>query len=256
MAHDRDDLLDRIGNAFLSFLLRDFSEPEASVLWSEGDCAFRFAEALEEVFPRLVHVGMPVSAATVSGFDAEVDRRQTVDVVVADLDGAPLRHDVFVDVAYLPRGSRGARTLGAVAADGERLLSHLERGHCAAAVLLVVDEGNVLDDAYATVNHAPGVPVLLASPKAIGRRAYAVQHEVELPLWCPSCESPRLAAMRYGAGDATGADEWIDGGAPIWGDGRDAQFGCRDCGFRGPRRRVHHDARSRPAAAPAPHPAV
>jgi hypothetical protein len=164
MAHDRDELLDRIGNAFLAFLLRDFSEPEASVLWSEGDCAFRFAEALEEAFPRLVHVGMPVSGATVAGFDSDVDRRQAVDVVVADLDRAPLRHDAFVDVAYLPRGSKGARLLAAVAADGERLLSHLERGHCTAAVLLVVDEGNVLDDAYATVTHAPGVPVLLASP--------------------------------------------------------------------------------------------
>ena len=257
MALDRDDLLAQIGNAFLSFLLYDFAESGSLLLRSEGDCAFRFGAALEAEFPRRVHLGLPLSAATVAEFDPEADKRQVVDVVIADPDGAALEHEAFVDVTYFPRGSKGARLLGAVEADGERLRRQYERGNCTAALLLVVDEGDLLDDSYAAVKHAAGVPVLLASPKAIVRRAYAVQHDVELPLWCPSCESPRLAAMYYVEEEtdepAEESDQWVHGGVAIWGDGRDARFGCRDCGFRGPRRRAYREARrqrTQHAAAP------
>jgi hypothetical protein len=159
-------------------------------------------------------------------------------------------------VTYLPRGAKGVRVLNAVEADAARLRRHFERGNCTAALLLVVDEGDLLDDGYSTIAHAPGVLMLLASAKAIVRRAYAVQHDVELPLWCPSCESPRVAAMRYVEEETDEpveeSDEWIHGGVAIWGDGRDARFGCRDCGFRGPRRRAYRATRQHRAATPAP----
>jgi len=254
MPPDRDALLAQLGTAFLAFLLHDFADPDSPPFLSGADCALRFAAALEAEFPRRVHAGLPISAATIADFDATADRRQSVDLVVADSEGAPLQHDVFVGVSHLPRGARGARVLAGIEADGRRLQNHLERAHCTAATLLVVDEGDLLDDGYAAVAHARGVPVMLASPKAVVRRAYAVQHDVDLPLWCPTCESPRLAAMRYGDEEAVvdESDQWINGGAAIWGEGRDARFGCRDCGFRGPRRRAHREPRRRPVVVPAP----
>jgi len=88
-------------------------------------------------------------------------------VVVADPEGSPLEHEAFVEVSYLPRGAKGARVLGAVGADAGRLRRHFERGNCTASLLLVVDEGDLLDDGYSTIAHAPGVLMLLASPKAI-----------------------------------------------------------------------------------------
>lgn len=49
------------GNLFYGFYeTGDPRNYKGPLIWSEGDCAFRFAYELEEEFPTLVHLEMPI----------------------------------------------------------------------------------------------------------------------------------------------------------------------------------------------------
>lgn len=157
------------------------------IFWSEADCSFRFAVALEQEFPAQVHLEMPVAGWTFADYQAEVDKRQFVDVVVSDLSEfienetsqhrfKTHRHTLFVEVKYLPAGCSmtwrydHVRKVPAIQSDCRRLEKHLERGRCEHALMLVVDDDCLFEDEMVKYDWPTSVSLLIASPRELTRR--------------------------------------------------------------------------------------
>jgi hypothetical protein len=227
-------------------------------IWSEGDCQFRLAVALEKQFPGMVHLEVPLAKYTVQDYDPAVDRRQFVDIVVSDLSEfdferdvfAARSHDLFVEVKYVGHStarewsfdSRRKIQLG-VRSDLERLRRQVEIGRCRRAALLLVDDDSHLDGVLHPKGPAgkglpwsPLVRPLLASPTQLARFRAAAELEVALPSYCGGCGSPRVAAVVWGmptpeTEEAAARAEISLGGCEPMGNGADPTFRCLDCGF-------------------------
>jgi hypothetical protein len=165
---------------------RNFKGP---TFWSEDDCVFRFGLELEKKFPFQVHLELPVARWSFADFDKSVDKQERVDLVVSDLHEfvedetsqqrfMTHRHDVFLEVKYVGYGSARRwrfdhlRKIPSIVADAERLSRHVERGHCAVAAVLVVDDENLFEDNRPDL-WPPKVRLLLASPRELQRRGIA-----------------------------------------------------------------------------------
>jgi hypothetical protein len=163
---------------------RNFRGP---TFWSEDDCTFRLALELEREFPHQVHLDIPVARWSFADFDANVDKRERIDLVVSDLlefaedETSQQRfltkqHELFVEVKNFPQGCRGAWQFDHVArvreveADAKRLQRHLERHHCLVAAVLVVDDEGLFEEHQATIEWLPDVHLLLASPNELALR--------------------------------------------------------------------------------------
>jgi hypothetical protein len=217
------------------------------LLWTEGDCQWRFALALEKQFPGMVHLEMPLARYTVRDFDPKQDARQFIDIVVSDLsdfdpetmDFAERQHDVFIEVKYVGHGTGfvavGKRTISqGVRSDLERLKRNLvEKERCKRAAMLVVDDANHVEaEPGKGLPWSPAIP-LLANPTALRRRARAKDLGVTLPPACPACGSPRVAAILWGEpdfelGPAFESHELVSGGCEVFGN--DPRYECLDCG--------------------------
>ena len=184
------------------------------LLWTEGDCAFRFALALEAVFPGLVHFEFPIARWSVWEFDRERDRKQFVDVVVSDLSTfveddtsderfRRHRHDLFVEVKHIGFGSErrwffdARKKLPAIGADARRLAEHVNRNHCALAAILVVDDDCIYESNRDLVGEIPSTVVeLVASPRQLHDRGIATD-----------ASTPVYRARQIVAGDGTLAEK-------------------------------------------------
>jgi hypothetical protein len=215
------------GHLFYGFYeTGDPSNYRGPMIWSEGDCAFRFALELESQFERHVHLEMPIGRTYFADFDKERDTTQFIDVVVSDLSNfdhaaevfAERSHDIFVEAKYIPRRrSRrflrdSHRTIHAVLADAKRLQVHLDRQtRCSAAAVLVIDDDDYLEravfdrefDSETSSMFEPAafswsewpkqVWPLLASGRQVARRCCGQP----MPTRCPNatCSSPRVAPI-------------------------------------------------------------
>lgn len=182
----------------------DYGDPrnyKGPLIWSEGDCALRFALALERHFPRMVHLEMPVARYTVARYDSVNDRRQFVDIVVSDLSDfdeandvfSERRHDLFVEVKYIGRGGPrwlfdSRKKVPAIERDARRLNDHLDRGNCAVAAVLVVDDACVFEDELPRLAWPPSVHRLVASPQELERRAISAPSAERI--WEPRTAAP------------------------------------------------------------------
>ena len=154
------------------------------MFWTEADSVLRFAFALEQEFPRRVHVEFPVVGWTRSDYDPGLDGKQFVDLVVSDLSKfiedetsqqrfRSHRHEIFVEAKYLPAGCSKrwrhdhVRKVDAIRLDAERLAQHLERGRCRVAALLIVDDDCLFQDNSAGIVWPSPVRRLLVSPRQL-----------------------------------------------------------------------------------------
>ncbi len=238
------------------------------LIWSEGDCAFRFAHELEERFPELVHLEMPIGKTYFADFDRERDKRQFIDIVISDLSDfavgedvfAERAHNAFVEVKYIPKRLAppflrdSHRNVNAILGDGERLKIHLDRKtRCSVAAVLVVDDDDFFerevferefDDDPSPMFKPPAfkwdawpkdVRLLLVSARQVARR----RGTSGLPARCPNpdCGSPRVAPIVLGLpGEelekASRNREVLLGGCIVSSDGSDPPWGCIDCGYK------------------------
>jgi len=162
---------------------RNFMGP---TFWSEADCVFRLALELEKEFPLQAHLEFPVARQNFADFDKSVDKSERVDLVVSNLldfteDETSQerfmthRHELFVEAKYIGYG--GGRTwlfdtlkkIPSIVADAERLARHIERGHCRAAAVLLVDDENLFEKERPKF-WPEAVRLLLASPCELQRR--------------------------------------------------------------------------------------
>ena len=223
---------------------------QGPLIWSEGDCQFRLALALEKEFPGMVHLEVPIAKFTVANYDPEVDKPQFVDIVVSDLSQfnpkrdvfAERPHDLFIEVKYAGHSGKkwrfvGERTIrSGVRSDLERLQRNLDLGRCRAAAMLIVDDNSYLESVAGTgMTWSPQVRALLASPTQLARRNLARSWRVALPECCGNCGSPRIAAVLIGLPSpemesARSRQEVIIGGCETLGRGLDPTYGCLDCG--------------------------
>lgn len=264
---DLEQLDDGLGRAFARFLelyavsgghrhygfnvRGDPRNYQGPLIWTEGDCQFRLALSLEEQFPGMVHVEVPLAKYTIHDYEPKIDARQFIDIVVSDLSSfdverdvfAKRPHDLFVEVKYVGHGTGtwaavGRRTIsGGVKSDLERLKKNLDRCRCRAAALLLIDDNSYLEEAAGKgLPWDPRVRPLLASPTQLARAAAAKERGVALPAGCPKCGSPRVAAILWGMPPpdweaAAERHEVAIGGCVMIGDGLDATFRCLDCQF-------------------------
>jgi hypothetical protein len=167
----------------------DYDDPrnfKGPTFWSEDDCVFRLALELEKEFPYQVHLELPFVRWSFADFDKALDKRESIDLVVSDLHDfveddtsqqrfTTRRHELFLEGKYLPAGCSRTwrfdhlRKIVDIGADAARLARHIERGHCLAAAVLVVDDDGLFDDNRPASWPEP-VALLLASPKELARR--------------------------------------------------------------------------------------
>jgi hypothetical protein len=221
-------------------------------IWCEGDAQFRFALELEREFPGCIHLEMPVARFMFSDFDKRLDARQFIDIVVSDLSDfdheddtqvfAERQHDAFIEVKYAgrsdPRWQRDSirKIFDYLPIDLRKLEESIARGRCRFAGVLLVDDSGLLDLTQRAVPWSTSVRTFLLSPTQLGRLDRALEAEVELPVGCPRCGSPRVAAFVFGeplpgVELQASAHELILGGCELFGDERDPTFGCLDCHF-------------------------
>jgi hypothetical protein len=227
---------------------------QGPLLWSEGDCQFRFALALEKRFPGMVHLEFPIAKHTCRDFNPELDKRQYIDIVVSDLKGfdperdvfAERTHDLFVEVKYAGNSgekwqfdSEGKISSG-VRSDLERLTRNVELGRCRAAALVLVDDKSLLESkAGSGLPWSPLVRPLLASPTQLARSKHGREMRVRLPECCPSCGSPRVAAIVRGMPSDEGyslaakRELILTESCEILRDKLYPTFGCFDCAAEG-----------------------
>jgi hypothetical protein len=131
---------------------------QGPLVWSEGDCALRFALELERVFPQQVHMEFAIGKSTRLDYEKDAERRQRVDLVVSDLSGfeedetsqerfQTLVHGAFIEAKWLVKGWEGQRferdatkRVASVHADIAKLARHIRLGRCQVAAALVVDD--------------------------------------------------------------------------------------------------------------------
>jgi hypothetical protein len=220
-------------------------------IWSEGDGQFRFALALEQQFPGMVHLEVPAAAYMFHDFVKGQDSRQFIDIVVSDLSDfdpknpehvfAHRQHDVFIEVKYAGVSSKPflgdtrKKIFVGVPADLRRLEQHLDRRWCKAAAVLLIDDGGHLDSTIGRqVDWSTRVRPFLLSPRQLGRLDMAKQLNVTLPPACPACGSPRLAAILHGLPPPelekrAREGELVLGGCEILGFDLDPTYSCLDC---------------------------
>lgn len=238
------------------------------LIWSEGDCAFRFASELEKRFPEMVHLELAVGKAHFADFDKTLDPHQFIDIVVTDMgrfdvdthEFARWRHGMFIEVKYIPirhgRWLRDSyRTVAAILRDANRLKTHLNRSsRCVGGAVLVVDDDDVFErtvfkrefdersqkmfqpPAFKWPEWPAEVELLLISKRQTARRRNIGG---ELPISCPTCGSPRVARVAYGypspaLNEASERGEVLLGGCLVSGDSSDPPWACVDCGYRPP----------------------
>lgn len=163
---------------------------QGPMVWSEADCAFRFALELERSFPRSVHAEFAIGKATRLDYAPDVERRQRVDLVVSDFSTfvedeqsqdrfRTWPHDAFIETKWLVKGWAGnrfeldAHKRGAsVHADIKKLDRHLELDRCSVAAVLVVDDEDFFLMAGDPEPHDTPSSVwrLVAGPRALRQR--------------------------------------------------------------------------------------
>ena len=168
----------------------DYNDPanyRGPMFWSEHDCVYRLALELERDFPGHVHLELPVVRWSFADFDAELDTKERVDLVVSDLTDfiedetsqhrfMTHRHELFVEAKLFPAGCSKRwrfdhlRKIPDVVADAERLARHLDRGHCRVAAVLVVDDDGLFEGGFAKLAWPANVELLLASPAVVATR--------------------------------------------------------------------------------------
>lgn len=149
------------------------------LVWSEADCALRFAVELEKEFPEQVHLEFPLAQWTLTDYDPARDKKQFVDLVVSDFGAFEAhevaqaafmskRHDLFVEVKYFKKQAHGPwkfdlkKKLPWVVADIERLARHLERGHCRRAAMLILDDGDYLQAEGHSIDFGPVIGLIVS----------------------------------------------------------------------------------------------
>lgn len=182
-------------------------------VWTRQDCVFRFGRALEREFPDRVHLGLKISKAMTSSFDAEVDRRQTVDLTVT-IPGLftremsqqrfrNLRHDLFVEVQWLKKGrwmntDQLVKRCSRIQQNLINLQRSIDSGRCEYAAMLIVDDEGFLDFHGGLLRWPPDVIPLVVSPRTIveqnlGNGEFeSVLREIEHVhhMHCPCQETP------------------------------------------------------------------
>jgi hypothetical protein len=162
---------------------------QGPVIWSEADCAMRFALELEREFPRSVHLEFAIGKATRLDYEPDVEKRQRIDIVVSDLatfvedESSQQRfqthqHSAFVETKWLVKGWRGQRferdavkRAASVAGDITRLARSLQLGRCLVAAMLVIDDEEFYSQsAPAADEENARVWRLIASPQALQDR--------------------------------------------------------------------------------------
>jgi hypothetical protein len=175
---------------------RNFRGP---TFWSESDCVLRFALTLERVFPHQVHLELPVVGWVFANYDPGTEKKQFVDIVVSDVRDfvedetsqerfRTRMHEVFVEAKYFPAGCSKTwrydhvRKIPSIRADAARLADHVERGRCAVAAVLIVDDDDLWEaEGGATSAGWPGtVMQLLASPGELSRRGTAARRQLHV----------------------------------------------------------------------------
>jgi hypothetical protein len=141
------------------------------VFWTEGDCQYQLALALEQQFPGMVHIEMPVAHYMRWDYNTEKHRRQFVDVVVSDLSGfdterdcfAKRTDDLFVEVKYAGNssppyyGDKLKRIFhpNYLPADLERCAVSVADGWCRRAAVLLVDDNDLLNNKIGRLEELP-----------------------------------------------------------------------------------------------------
>lgn len=163
---------------------------QGPVVWSESDCALRFALELERQFPRNVHMEFAIGKASRLDYDRDIERRQRVDLVVSDLSAfeedhtsqerfRTLGHEAFIEAKWLVKGWRGHRferdaikRVASVRDDIQKLSRHLSLGRCKVGAVLVVDDEDYFraEGSEQLDPRVGGVWRLLAGPHALVRR--------------------------------------------------------------------------------------
>jgi hypothetical protein len=155
--------------------------------WTEGDRVYRLALELEREFPHCVHLEVPVAGWTVADFDKGLESRRFIDLVVSDLHEfvedessqerfTKHRHELFLEAKYFHHGSARSwagterRRVPSVLADAHRLASHVERGRCRVAAVLVADDDGLFEETVDPSTWPGSVKRLLASPSELRRR--------------------------------------------------------------------------------------
>lgn len=174
----------------------DHKEPRSYLgngIWTEADCVYQFARALEAQFPGWIHLEFKINKATQGpGFSG--GPRQSIDIVVCDLDRfredetslarfQGHRHEAFIEAKWLKKGLWGekwehmaAKQTEAVLRDAERLQLHLEEGRCEVAAVLVVDD-ECYFQAFKDEHDWPrDVEVLIVGPSELDRRGMRDRH--------------------------------------------------------------------------------
>jgi hypothetical protein len=158
------------------------------LVWSEQDCALRFALELEREWPQCVHMEFPIGKATRADYDPDVERRQRVDVAVSDQrefvedkDSQErfrvMPHEAFFEVKWFTKGWRGGRferdavrRVDSVLADVKKLARHVELGRCAVGAVLTVDDEEYFAEHADRDDWPPGIWWLQLSPAVLERR--------------------------------------------------------------------------------------
>jgi hypothetical protein len=166
-------------------------------VWSEGDCAFRFALELEPLFPEMVHLEFPLARWTlptaVSQRLAPTGRLapRYVDIAISDHRGFPLEGDrdrafkewphlAFIEVKQMKRQAHGPfrfdlhKRVASANQDAKRLRDMQEPHHhggqplCKVAGILIFDDGDyLLDERCPKLSIPEEVEALIVSPSAL-----------------------------------------------------------------------------------------
>ena len=135
----------------------------------------------------MIHLELAVARWSFADYDKALDKKEFVDLVVSDLHDfqedetshkrfSTHPHELFVEGKLFPAGSSRiwrhahVRKVPSVSADAARLARHIERGHCKAAAVLVVDDDGLFESEIDLTTWPASVKLLLASPAELERR--------------------------------------------------------------------------------------
>jgi hypothetical protein len=202
--HTAAGVADKVMNAFDRFLVgyatwgghrfhgwTDDSDAHnflGTVIWSEADCALRFAMELDREWPGATHLEFAIGKATRADYDPLVEKPQRVDVAVSDLSSfvedatsqeryRAHRHEAFFEVKWLLKGWRGhawerdaAKRVQAIPVDVAKLAHHASLGRCTVAGMLVVDDESYFEEHGHDDAWPAEVWRLVAGPGALDKR--------------------------------------------------------------------------------------
>lgn len=168
---------------------RDPAIYRGPVFWTEAECVFRMALALEKEFPGCVHMGFQFSKFSAYPWAAERDTKAEIDLVVSDLTGfepddtshhraGARTHETFLEAKHRPKGHWKRdidRKIDITNPADFVKLMRLKPSRCFIAACLVVDDEDHVYKAIESgrLSPPPEVELLLAPPSVVSERRSA-----------------------------------------------------------------------------------